>query len=103
MKTAQEKIAKRRADMPRAYRKNYDLAMSGRSRRAAMRAQCLECVQWHREYVRLCTSVECPLYPYRAYCDPQDTSEGEDIDAESPIAENPDCDTHVGEIDDSGQ
>lgn len=99
MKTASEKIEKRRADMPRAYRKNYDLAMSGRSRRAAIRAQCLECVGWQRKYVKLCTSVECPLYPYRAYCDPQNPSEAEDIDEESSIAENPECDSHVGETD----
>ncbi len=98
MKTPQEKIARRRADTPRAYRKNYDRAMAGQSRKAAMHAFCLECMGWAREEIKVCTSPACPLYPYRPYCNPQDTSEGEDIDAESSIAENPDCDSHVGEI-----
>ena len=103
MKFAPEKIAKRRADMPRAYRKNYDRAMSGQSRRAAIRAQCLECVQWQREEIKLCPAVACPMYPYRPYCDPQNPSEGEDNDEESSIAENPDCNPDLGEIDGSGQ
>ncbi len=77
MNTPHEKIAGRRAAMPRAYRKTYDLAMSGRSRRAAMHAFCLECTQWQREEVRLCTSPACPLYPYRPY---RDSPEKYDVD-----------------------
>ena len=74
----QEKIAKRRADMPEIYRANYDRAIGG-SLRAAINAQCLECVQWERVEVRLCTSLACPLYGVRPYQGSSKTpSEGPD-------------------------
>jgi hypothetical protein len=63
----QERIAKRRKDTPRIHRANYDEAVSGRSRKAAIKAFCLECVGWEKEEVRLCTGLACPLYPYRPY------------------------------------
>lgn len=60
-------IAKRRADMPRSYRATYDKAVSGKSLRAAVNAQCLECVGWQRAEVRLCTCFACPLWAIRPY------------------------------------
>jgi hypothetical protein len=63
----QERIAERRAQIPRAYRANYDKAVAGRSLRAAIRAQCLECCMWQRIEVRLCTDLACPLYAVRPY------------------------------------
>jgi len=63
--TSEERIAERRAQMPRIYRATYDKAMSGNSRRAAMRAFCLECVAWQIREVYTCTCTACPLYPYR--------------------------------------
>ncbi len=98
MKTPAERIAKRRADMPKAYRKNYDRAMSGQSRRAAMHAFCLECCQWERVEVRICTSYACPLYPYRPYTDAQDAPDGQDIGAESSISENSGNDSPQAEM-----
>jgi hypothetical protein len=69
-----EKIAKRRADMPRAYRQNYDKAVQGKSLRAAINAQCLECVCWEREEIRRCTCLACPLWAVRPYQEsPQST------------------------------
>jgi hypothetical protein len=65
MKTREEQIGERRAQMPRAYRGIYDKAMTGKSRKAAMRAFCLECVAWQVNEVFSCTDVACPLYPYR--------------------------------------
>lgn len=62
-----ERIAKRRADMPKIYRANYDKAVSGKSLRACINAFCLEYVQWQRVEVRKCPSTPCPLYPYRPY------------------------------------
>jgi hypothetical protein len=59
------KIAERRAQMPRSYRANYDKAVSGKSRKAAMRAFCLECCGYEIREVFLCTDLRCPLYPYR--------------------------------------
>ena len=58
-------IAKRRAEMPRSLRACYDKAVSGRSRKAAMRAFCLECCGYEIREVFLCTDLGCPLYPYR--------------------------------------
>jgi hypothetical protein len=83
----QEKIAKRRADMPAVHRANYDLAVSGKSRKAAIKAFCLECVQWEKEEVRLCTALACPLYAFRPYkaskdCDNQPVLEPESKNAE---------------------
>jgi len=63
----QQKIEDRRKCMPERYRANYDQAVSGRSRAAAVKAICLECVCFQKEEVRLCTSLACPLYPYRPY------------------------------------
>lgn len=58
-------IAKRRAEMPRSHRACYDKAMSGTSRKAAMRIFCLECCGYEIREVFLCTDLGCPLYPYR--------------------------------------
>jgi len=58
-------IHRRMADMPKAYRKVYQRAMTGRSRKAAMRAMCLECCGWQRVEVANCSAPNCPLYPYR--------------------------------------
>ena len=61
----QEHIEQRRAQMPRSYRACYDKAVSGKSRKAAMRAFCLECCGYEIREVFLCTDLGCPLYPYR--------------------------------------
>ncbi len=58
-------IATRRAEMPRSHRACYDKAVSGKSRKAAMRAFCLECCGYEIREVFLCTDLGCPLYPYR--------------------------------------
>jgi hypothetical protein len=64
---AEKRIIQRRVDMPRSYRRTYDRALSGNSLRAAVKAQCLECMGWQREEVRVCTAYPCPLWPYRDY------------------------------------
>ncbi len=52
-------------DIPPKYRAMYKRAMSGGSRKAAMRIFCLECVDYSEMEVSLCTDTNCPLYPYR--------------------------------------
>ncbi len=69
MRTREEQIADRRAQMPQIHRSNYDKAVQRKSMKAAVKAFCLECVCWQKEEVRLCTSLACPLYPYRPYKD----------------------------------
>ena len=79
-----KRIAKRRSDMPEVYRGIYDRAVSGKSLRAAVNAFCLECVYWQRKEVRLCTSLPCPLWPYRPYQGTSKTpAEGQDFAPES--------------------
>lgn len=51
--------------VPPKYKNTYARAMSGKSRKAAMRAQCLDCVAYQEAEVALCTDRGCPLYPYR--------------------------------------
>ena len=85
MKTPQERIAKYRADMPKIYRGIYDKAMSGKSKSSALHTQCLECMGWAREEVRLCCSPECPLFPYRPYSGSKQACERHDSGAGSTI------------------
>jgi len=61
------KIAKRLEDTPETMRRTYLRAVSGKSKPAAIRAFCAECVGWEREEVRRCTAPACPLYPYRPF------------------------------------
>ena len=80
----QQKIAERRADMPKVYRGIYDKAVSGKGLRACINAFCLECVMYQREEVRLYTSLACPLYAVRPYQKiSKKTSERPDFGAES--------------------
>jgi len=66
-KSQEQQIRERREQMPDIYKANYDKAMGGKSKAAAIKAFCLECVCWQREEVRMCTAKACPLYPYRPY------------------------------------
>jgi len=59
------KIADRRKQIPKLYRGIYDKAVTGRSRKAAMHAFCLECCGNQIQEVYLCTDLACALYPYR--------------------------------------
>lgn len=77
MKTREEQIAERRAQIPRAYRATYNRAVKGRSLRASVNAQCLECVCWQRKEITLCTDLACPLYAVRPYQLPQNGREGQ--------------------------
>lgn len=61
----QEEIAKRLNHIPRKYKKAYLKAMNSRSRKAAIRAFCLECCYYQEKEVRECTDKGCSLYKYR--------------------------------------
>jgi len=64
-------VSKRLKEIPATnqgdYRKTYQRAMTGKSRKAAIKSFCLECVHWEREEIRRCTYRKCPLHPYRPY------------------------------------
>ena len=80
------KIVARVDSMPVGCRATYLKAMRGRSLAAAVKAFCLECVQWEREEVRRCTAPACPLFPYRPFIEhaggPQEPDDPEDPPAE---------------------
>jgi len=78
-----EQIAKRRASMPSKYRKQYDKAVQGRSLRACVNSQCLECCAWQSREVALCTDLACPLYAVRPYRGSGSGRDGRLIGAES--------------------
>lgn len=88
-----KKIIERRAQMPRSYRATYERAVKGRSLRAAINAQCLECVCWITKEVRLCTDLACSLYAVRPYQLPQNGRDGQDMEPEPTNFENKDIGT----------
>ena len=55
----------RLAQIPARQRPIFRRAWRGRSRKAAMRAFCLECMGYQSAEVNRCTAPACPLYPYR--------------------------------------
>jgi hypothetical protein len=62
-----QEIIQRRAGIPKAYRKTYDKAVKGKSLRAAVNAQCQECVFYQIDEIRNCSDLACPLYAVRPY------------------------------------
>lgn len=69
-------ITKKADDMPAIYRKNYLLAVSGKaSPRNAIKAFCIECMNYVRSEVRDCDTIECPLNLYRPYRKAGDSDE----------------------------
>ncbi|HUU83551.1 MAG TPA: hypothetical protein VM243_08610 [Phycisphaerae bacterium] len=61
-------------DVPERYRSLYRRAMTGRSRKAAIRAHCLMCCGWQSVEVEKCTARMCPLYPYRLSSTPTEAT-----------------------------
>ena len=63
-----EAVMARARQMPTKCRPGYILAAAGRaSPRAAIKAQCMECVGWVRSEVAACTALACPLWGYRPF------------------------------------
>ena len=60
-------VERRCAEMPVHCRKTYLRAVGGKSIRAAVTAQCLECMGWDRAEVTRCSSPACSLFSYRPY------------------------------------
>ena len=51
--------------VPNRYSAMYQRAMRGKSRAAAVRCFCVQCMGWDATVVAECTASGCPLYPYR--------------------------------------
>jgi len=58
-------LARKLASIPQRQRGIFLRAWSGKSRKAAMRAFCLECMGFEAAEVGRCTAPACPLYEYR--------------------------------------
>ena len=78
-----KRIIKKIYEMPLAYRANYLKALGGNSLRAAVNAQCLECMGWLRNEVRNCDCCCCPLHEVRPYQSSQNGHEGSFIELEA--------------------
>ena len=50
-------------EIPQKYQAMYKRRK--KSRKAAIRSQCLECVAYSENEVKLCTDDGCPLFSYR--------------------------------------
>ena len=51
--------------IPKKYNSMYNKALAKKSRKAAIRSFCLECVGYSEKEVKVCTDDGCPLYRYR--------------------------------------
>jgi len=65
MTDRERQIVEYRESLPKGCRKTYDLAMSGKSLRAAVNMKCFGCMNRSRAEIRKCTDYACPLFPYR--------------------------------------
>jgi len=52
-------------EIPKKYRGLYNKAIKKRSRKAAIRSFCLECVGYSEKEVLECADSGCPLHKYR--------------------------------------
>jgi hypothetical protein len=51
--------------VPEFYRTQYERFTANPTRALALKFKCLECMNWQREEVKLCTSPSCPLFGFR--------------------------------------
>jgi hypothetical protein len=65
--TRPEAISARLERIPSMYRAHYRKATAGKSRLAAIKSMCLECVCYERKAVTECTSLGCPLWAFRPF------------------------------------
>lgn len=86
MKNRDEQITERLGEMPRKYRKTYRRATEGKSLRACINAQCLECCVWQSREVATCTARACPLWAVRPHR--HDSGNGRDGDFSVPESMN---------------
>lgn len=66
----EEAIQKRLKEVLPLYKGHYLRAVKGKSRPAAIKAFCLECIGWERKEITQCTALACPLWPVRPYQKP---------------------------------
>ncbi len=77
MLSREEQIRERLRQMPPKYRGTYRRAVEGKSLRASINAQCLECCGCQSIEVALCTDLGCPLWSVRPYRDSGSRRQGQ--------------------------
>ena len=82
MTNREQQIAERLRQMPPKYRATYRRAVEGKSFRACINSQCLECMGWQSGEVSLCTDLGCPLWSVRSYRSSGSGQDGQFTDAE---------------------
>ncbi len=80
-----EAIQRRLKAIPKLYKPVYQRAVKGKSLRACINAQCLECVMWVRNEITLCTDTACPLWAVRPYQTPEEQLEEPTVSLQSPV------------------
>ena len=65
LKSRQEQITERLAQIPESQRRIYIKAVGRKSMAAAVKSFCYECVGYAREEVKVCSDLGCPLWMYR--------------------------------------
>jgi hypothetical protein len=73
-------------DIPPMFQGTYNKAMTGKSRGAAIKAFCQECIGYVMKEVTLCTDTGCPLYLYRPYRSPAAIKRAKAEDTEEKAA-----------------
>ncbi len=67
-------ITSKADNMPNIYRKSYLSAVSGKATpRNAIKAFCIECMNYVKSEVTKCDTIDCPLNLYRPYRKAGDT------------------------------
>ena len=62
-----EAVAAKLKNLPADMQMGYLKALGGKSRTAAIKANCLDCVCWVRAEVTKCPMLACPFWTYRPF------------------------------------
>ena len=79
-----KQVAERLRQMPPKYRATYRRAVEGKSLRACINAQCLECCGSQSAEVAVCTDLGCPLWSVRPYRSSGSSRQGQFCGVEAP-------------------
>lgn len=67
MRSKEEQVQRRLANMKPDMRKTYLAAIARKGALKAIKAFCQECAGYERNEIGVCTDLGCPFYAYRPY------------------------------------
>ncbi len=56
-----------RTTIPSSYQNNYTKAIDTNSKKEAIKAKCLDCMNFSKDDIKNCEVDCCPLHPHRPY------------------------------------